>query len=609
MIRTPRTGGILATLLLVAAAMPASAQIVGAGAGGYIQFRSGLSPYNVFPAFVDTGIQRIPINGPYLFLQRWHGTAEGFTNGGTAIRALAAPFSYWFQVPTNTYLFQRRNAPCNAFSPPAKLFIHFDAVFDIGAGGFPAHTAFLGYPVVGQNGPGPGSYSYFYARLMFGMRPGPNAAITNFGHADIEYFNPIPGMPFAAFRSSQFRVPRNIPPGWQFLVWGDITFETRGCPRFFAADGLQIKAGPGEDGQIGVEDDSPTPPFDPSIPDVPIADPENVFMDMPLPPTPQGEGVIVNETSTDALGNVNHRPQMDPIPEMLGMEQQPVFFTANAVDMDGDPLTWSLEGAPAGMAIDSFGNVTWTPGPGESGVYRFKVKVSDGRGDLEQIDEEQVTLTIEGLNHAPSFHAPDFFVDEGNTFTASLYAYDPDGDNLTYELRSPAPTGLTLSSNGLLTWAPTEGQGPRDYTLRVRVTDDGAPNLWQERAFTIHVNEFNFPPQVQPVPAVTVNPGQTVTFQVTATDPDTRPGPEGPLPMGPLTYSLQNAPAGATIDSETGAFTWTPDSTQLGTWNFAVMVTDVQGGTGYTPIQITVNGYGYPKPPYPTPKSPKGRKR
>jgi Putative Ig domain len=600
-----RTGGFVAALLFLAA-MPASAQIVGAGAGGYIQFRSGLAPYNVFPAFVTTGQQRIPINGPYLFLQRWHGTPEGFTNGGTAIRALAAPLSYWFQVPTNSYLFNRRNAACNAFSPAAQLFTHFDAVFDIGPNGFGPHRAVMGYPVVGQNGPGPFSYSRFYARLMFGMRAGPGAQIFHFGHADIGYFNRFPGAAFAQLPTSGFNVPR-IPAGWQFLVWGDIIFETRGCPRFFAADALGIKAVPGEDGQIGVQDDSPTPPFDPSIPEIVITDPENVFMDMPLPPMPEDSDVIVTEMSVDELGSVNHRPQIDPLPEMLGMEQQPVSFMASAVDMDGDPLTWSLEGAPAGMSIDSFGNVTWVPGPGASGVYQFKVKVSDGQGDLEQTDEELVTLTIEGLNHAPSFYAPDFFVDEGNTFTASLYAWDPDGDDLTYELKSPAPDGLTLSSNGVLTWAPTEDQGPRSYTLRVRVTDNGAPNLWRERSFVIHVGEMNFPPQVQPVPPVTVNPGQTVTFQLTATDPDTRPGPEGPLPMGPLTYSLQSAPAGATIDSETGAFTWTPDSTQFGTWSFAAVVTDVDGGTGYTPIQITVNGY--PKPPYPTPKAPKGRKR
>lgn len=54
--------------------------------------------------------------------------------------------------------------------------------------------------------------------------------------------------------------------------------------------------------------------------------------------------------------------------------------------------------------------------------------------------------------------------------------------------------------------------------------------------------------------------------------------------MGPLTYSLQSAPAGATIDSETGAFTWTPDSTQFGTWSFAVVsetsLSDTQDSQG-----------------------------
>ncbi len=590
--------GLLLSLALAALTGPSSAQIVGAGAGGYINFKSGFPPVNAAPGFVSTGVQRIPVNGNYLFLQRWHLSPQGYAEGGTAIRVLQAPLSYWFQVPTNSYLFQRRNA-CAFGALPAELFTHFDAVFNIGGGGFPAHIATMGYPVVGQNGPGAGSYSLFWARLMFGMRPGPNAAITYTGTAVIAYSNFQPGAAFAALPTSAVALPP-VPPGWQFLVWGDIIFRTRGCPLFFgaAADGLKVSSS--DNGQIGVQDDSPTPPFDPSLPEIPIADPQNVFMDMPIPPLPtEGAGVMLMEVSEDASHNANHRPQIDPIPDQLAMEGQTLSFTASAADMDGDLLTWSLADAPAGMSIDGFGNVTWTPAVGQSGVYQVKVRANDSHGALAQTDEQAVTVTVEGTNHAPSIGNADVFVDEGNTLSFPVYAYDRDqGQTLTYTLVSPAPAGLSFSPNGVVTWAPTEDQGPRDYTIRVRVTDNGSPNLWQERPITIHVTERNQPPVVQPVPPLQANPGQTITYQVVASDSDTRPGPQGGI-SSPLSYSLSGAPAGATINSETGVFTWTPDSTQLGSWYFGVVVSDGDGASSFSPIQVQVGSGGPIKPPPP----------
>ena len=44
------------------------------------------------------------------------------------------------------------------------------------------------------------------------------------------------------------------------------------------------------------------------------------------------------------------------------------------------------------------------------------------------------------------------------------------------------------------------------------------------------------------------------------------------LPAQDLTFSLAEAPAGATIDPDTGAFAWTP--TVAGDYEFAIVVTD-----------------------------------
>jgi hypothetical protein len=71
-------------------------------------------------------------------------------------------------------------------------------------------------------------------------------------------------------------------------------------------------------------------------------------------------------------------------------------------------------------------------------------------------------------------------------------------------------------------------------------------------------------PVFAPIPAQTVNEGEFLTFSASATDAN--------LPVNTLTYSLVGAPSGASIDSATGVFTWTPSSP--GNFNFAVRVSN-----------------------------------
>ena len=83
----------------------------------------------------------------------------------------------------------------------------------------------------------------------------------------------------------------------------------------------------------------------------------------------------------------------------------------------------------------------------------------------------------------------------------------------------------------------------------------------------------NTAPTLAGVPvSANLNEGQTLTFTATATDPD--PGQD-------LTFSLAGHPAGASIDSDTGAFIWTPTEAQgPQTYVFAVRATDGRGPAG-----------------------------
>ena len=64
-------------------------------------------------------------------------------------------------------------------------------------------------------------------------------------------------------------------------------------------------------------------------------------------------------------------------------------------------------------------------------------------------------------------------------------------DVLRYQLDN-APAGAAIDANtGLLTWTPTEAQGPGTYDVTVRVFDSIHPDLFATRTFTINVTEVN----------------------------------------------------------------------------------------------------------------------
>ncbi len=95
-------------------------------------------------------------------------------------------------------------------------------------------------------------------------------------------------------------------------------------------------------------------------------------------------------------------PVLNPIGDQEATVNQLLTFTATASDVDGDPLTFSLDaGAPAGAAIDpETGTFTWVPTI--PGMYSVTVRVSDGA--LE--DFETITITVVVQTYLPSLHRP-----------------------------------------------------------------------------------------------------------------------------------------------------------------------------------------------------------
>ncbi len=93
----------------------------------------------------------------------------------------------------------------------------------------------------------------------------------------------------------------------------------------------------------------------------------------------------------------------------------------------------------------------------------------------------------------------------------------------------------------------------------------------------------NNPPTLQPIPDQQTTEGNIITFTLLGSDLD---------PNDVLTYSCLSLPAGATLNSSTGVFEWTPELNQAGTYNLTFSVSDGKGGSDSKNAKITVAPVG-----------------
>jgi len=278
--------------------------------------------------------------------------------------------------------------------------------------------------------------------------------------------------------------------------------------------------------------------------------------------------VIVNE--------VNTAPVMAAIPAQTVPAGRPVSFKASASDADlpANVIKFRLgPGAPDTASIDEVTGVfTWTPRLSlDTTTNTVTIEVTDN-GVPSLTASQPVTVIVTPSNLAPILQPiVAQTVAEGSLLKFTLAAQDPDTPphQIFFVLEPGAPAGANLDpALGEFTWTPTEAQGPSTNVISFRVFDDGVPSQSILTNFTVIVTEVNEPPMLAAIADRTVTLGETVAFNVIASDND--------VPAQRLAFSLDaNAPAGASIHPDTGAFAWTPTSAQAGvTHRITARVTD-----------------------------------
>ena len=221
-----------------------------------------------------------------------------------------------------------------------------------------------------------------------------------------------------------------------------------------------------------------------------------------------------------------------------------VTNTATDGDVPANVLSYELLVAPAGTVIDAEGVITWTPteSQGPSTNTFTTVVTDDGVPALSATNS--FTVTVSEVNTAPVLPAQtDRSLDELTLLTVTNTATDADvpANVLSYELLV-SPAGAVIDGEGVISWTPTESQGPSTNTITTVVTDNGAPPLSVTNSFTVTVSEVNTAPVLPVQTDRTIDELTLITVTNTATD--------GDVPANVLSYELLVAPAGAVIDAE-----------------------------------------------------------
>ena len=287
------------------------------------------------------------------------------------------------------------------------------------------------------------------------------------------------------------------------------------------------------------------------------------------------QGGFTRQFFTITVRAINTPPNIVSIPVTQAALGRLYSYAVQAVDPDGDPLTYSLVSAPDGMSIDSgTGLVQWAPGAGQLGNQKVIVNVTDNSsGGVLQVYTVVVFAT--GANQPPLFTStPPFVATVGQPYSYVAIATDPEGDALHFSLTN-APSGLTIdNASGALQWSPVPAQLGANSVLVV--VTDSAGNIATQH-FVITVKSVDRPPTIDSTPGTTVTVGGDYGYDVAVSDPD----------GDPISFALVIAPPGMTVDP-LGRITWSPLAGDIGSQSVLVTANDGRGGIASEAFSVTV---------------------
>lgn len=255
----------------------------------------------------------------------------------------------------------------------------------------------------------------------------------------------------------------------------------------------------------------------------------------------------------------NSAPNLETPQDQENTVGQKIELALVASDSDGDELSFTAEGLPKGLSIDSSTGVI-------SGVLEQAENdtVTVSADDGKEKSTASFKWTVNEIpNQKPSLTNPGNQTSPLNTSVVlNLQASDPDGDKLSFSATG-LPNGLTINAQTGEVSGTVLKTGSFSVTINVSDTKDQT-----SQHFSWLVTETTNHPPVLSNPGKQTTPvNQQVSLKLSASDQD----------GDSLKFSAQGLPNGLSINEQTGEISGTPQA--LGSFEVTASVSDSKAQT------------------------------
>jgi CshA-type fibril repeat protein len=299
-----------------------------------------------------------------------------------------------------------------------------------------------------------------------------------------------------------------------------------------------------------------------------------------------GQGGTANAQVTITVTAVQDAPVVvTPLGNRSNVDAQSGISVATAgsfTDVDGDTLTYTATGLPAGLTINATtgvisGTIDRSASQVNGGAYTVQVTASDGGRSVST----SFTWTV--TNPAPVAGNDSATTNEDTPVTIPVLTNDsdPDGDPLTVTTASALNGTVTINANGSLTYSPNANFNGTD-TITYMISDGQGGTT--SATVTVTVNSVNDVPVAGALGNHADSDNEGVSFSVAGAFSDA----DGDT----LTYGASGLPAGISINPVTGVISGTIDNSASqvngGVYSVTITASDGRGGVVSSSFTWTV---------------------